>query len=86
MTLNDLDINQTGTVTKIVLEKKLKLRLESMGLKKGVSVTKLRSAPLGDPIEFFLLGTRIALRKNEAKKIHIEREMNTHANSTCRQS
>lgn len=86
MTLNDLDINQTGTVTKINLDKKLKLRLESMGLRKGVSITKLRTAPFGDPIEFFLLGSRIALRKNEAKKIHIESEMNTHENSTCRQS
>jgi len=86
MTLNDLDINQTGTVTKINLDKKLKLRLESMGLRKGVSVTKLRTAPFGDPIEFYLLSSRIALRKNEAKKIHIESEMTTHENSTCRQS
>ncbi len=86
MTLNDLDINETGIIIKIKLEKMLKTRLEDMGLREGVSVTKLRTAPLGDPIEFYLLSSRIALRKKEAKKILIEREMNTHDSSTCRQS
>jgi ferrous iron transport protein A len=50
-------------------------RLLEMGLTKGVSVTVIRMAPMGDPIEIELRGYRLSLRRNEAKAVLIEKTM-----------
>ncbi len=71
MTLNDLKQNETGIITEIKLEGLMKRRLIDMGVTSGVSVTMLRAAPLGDPVEFYILGYNLSLRKKEAAKILI---------------
>lgn len=72
-TLNDLKKNETGVITGIRLEGLMKRRLIDMGVTTGASITMLRAAPLGDPVEFYILGYNLSLRKNEAEKILIER-------------
>ncbi len=44
-------------------------RLMALGFVPGTSVSALRRAPLGDPTEYELRGTRISLRKTEASAI-----------------
>lgn len=41
-------------------------RLMTLGLTPGASLSFLRSAPLGDPLEVLVRGTRLCLRRNEA--------------------
>ena len=48
------------------------LRLREMGLLPGTSVTLVRMAPLGDPLEIKLRGYHLTLRKSEAAHIVVE--------------
>ena len=43
------------------------LRLMELGLVPGASVTVTRRAPLGDPLELSVLGTRVCVRRKEAR-------------------
>jgi len=40
-----------------------------MGLIPGVEVTAIRVAPLGDPVEFAVMGSRISIRRSDADAI-----------------
>lgn len=51
----------------------LNVRLRELGLVKGTSVTLLRFAPFGDPMELKVRGSNISLRKQDAARIFIER-------------
>lgn len=73
MTLNDLRPNESGIITQIQLDAKMKRRLGALGVTNGEKVTMLRAAPLGDPIEYSILGYNLSIRKSEAKKILIEK-------------
>ncbi|MHA7650643.1 FeoA family protein [Mycobacterium sp. ML4] len=46
-------------------------RLRHLGFRPGVRVTKLRTAPLGDPSVYRLLGYDTCLRRHEAAQIEI---------------
>lgn len=48
------------------------LRLREMGLLPGTTVTFVRAAPLGDPLEFKLRGYHLTLRRAEAAQIAVE--------------
>lgn len=47
-------------------------RFVEMGLVPGTRVTVLRSAPFGDPIEYAVMGGRIAMRRSDASVILVE--------------
>lgn len=47
-------------------------RLMDLGLIRGTSVSVIRSAPLGDPIEVKLRGFMLTLRRAEAEHITVE--------------
>jgi Fe2+ transport system protein FeoA len=46
-------------------------RLSALGFVQGTRVEILRRAPLGDPVEYSLRGTRISLRRTEAKHVQV---------------
>ena len=48
------------------------LRLREMGLLPGSTVTLVRAAPLGDPIEIKVRGYHLSLRLGEAEQITLE--------------
>ena len=48
------------------------LRLREMGLLAGTTLTLVRTAPLGDPIEIKVRGYHLTLRKSEADHILVE--------------
>lgn len=73
MTLNDLHPKETGIITEIQLDAKMKHRLSALGVTNGAKITMLRTAPLGDPVEYSILGYNLSIRKSEAKKIFIEK-------------
>ncbi len=48
------------------------LRLREMGVLPGTTVTLVRTAPLGDPIEIKIRGYHLTLRRSEAEHIVVE--------------
>ena len=46
-------------------------RLADLGFLPGTPVRVLRRAPLGDPVEYELRGTRLCLRRSEAQRIRV---------------
>ena len=48
------------------------LRLREMGVLPGTSVTLVRTAPMGDPIEIKVRGYHLTLRRTEAAHIVVE--------------
>ena len=49
-------------------------RLEDLGFVAGTRVTVVRHAPLGDPVLYELRGTRLCLRKREARLVQVRPE------------
>ncbi|BAT72249.1 ferrous iron transport protein A [Thermosulfidibacter takaii ABI70S6] len=72
MKLSELEVGQEAVVTKIGGDAFLKRRLRDMGIVKGGKVKVEHIAPLGDPIEVVVKGTRLSLRKSEATEIEVE--------------
>jgi ferrous iron transport protein A len=48
------------------------LRLREMGVLPGISITLVRTAPLGDPLEIQVRGYNLTLRKSEAEHVLVE--------------
>jgi ferrous iron transport protein A len=46
-------------------------RLRELGLVPGTKIRLVRRAPLGDPIEVAVRGSRLAMRRSEARHIKI---------------
>src|SRR5262245_38310696 len=49
------------------------VRLLEMGFTEGAEVRLVRRAPLGDPLEVLVRGTRVCLRKADAAKFPVHR-------------
>lgn len=50
----------------------LRRRLLDMGITKGAELRVERHAPLGDPVQIFVKGYRLAVRLSEARIIEVE--------------
>ena len=73
MKLTDLKINQTARIKGFLPGSKLyRQKLLAMGLTPGVTITLVRIAPLGDPMEFRLRGFALSLRKKECQVVELE--------------
>ncbi|HIT72663.1 ferrous iron transport protein A [Tyzzerella sp. An114] len=72
MYLLDLKDGESKKVVSINAEYAMKKRLIDMGITRGTVLTKVKTAPLGDPIEIKLRGYDLTLRKDEAAKIVME--------------
>jgi len=72
--LNELNIGETGRVTKVEGEGKIKRRLFDMGVTPGTSIYLRKKAPLGDPLEVTVRGYELTLRKEDARNIVLEIE------------
>lgn len=69
--LHLLQPGQSGVVTRINGTSALRRRFIEMGIVKGETILIERSAPLGDPIEYYVKGYHLALRKEEAAQIEV---------------
>ena len=72
MTLRNVGVGQTVTVSKITGVGAIKRRIMYMGLTKGTSVYVRKVAPLGDPIEVTVRGYELSLRKADAELIEVQ--------------
>lgn len=72
--LSEMRPGEKGKVTKVTGSGFLRRRIMDMGIVKGREINVVRSAPLGDPVEFLLMGYNLTLRKNEAENVYVEVE------------
>ena len=71
-TLKDVKVGKTASVVKLHGEGAVKRRIMDMGITRGVKVYVRKAAPLGDPIEIFVRGYELTLRKKDAEMIEVE--------------
>lgn len=74
MTLSELKTGKEGTITKVGGEGALRLRLLDMGIIPHTKVKVQKTAPLGDPIQIYLRGYNLTIRKDDASVIEISQE------------
>jgi len=72
MKLHELKIGQAAKIVTVNASPTLRARLLSMGLVPETVVKLLTVAPPGEPLEFEVRGTRVSLRRGEAKTIVVE--------------
>ena len=70
--LSELIVGASAVVKEFPKVGSAALRLREMGLLVGTTVTLVRTAPLGDPLELKVRGYRLTLRKSEADHILVE--------------
>jgi Fe2+ transport system protein FeoA len=71
-TLAQLKPGEHAIVADVGGEGSLQQRILEMGVLPGVDVRLIRVAPLGDPMEFEVIGYRLSLRKSEAACVSVE--------------
>ena len=62
---------QKGIVTRINGAVALRRRFIEMGIVKGETILMERHAPIVDPMEYFIKGYHLSLRREEASQIEI---------------
>lgn len=72
MTLDELQVGHSGIITEVGGEGLLRCRLLDMGLIPHTRIRVSKIAPMGDPMELFLRGYTLTLRKEDARSIQIE--------------
>lgn len=72
MTLKDIRVGHRAKVIKVGGEGAIRRRIMDMGITKGVEIYVRRVAPLGDPMEIFVRGYELSLRKADADMIEVE--------------
>ena len=70
--LSNLKKGEKGIIKRIEGDREIKLRLLSMGLIPDEFIMVEKVAPLGDPIDIYIKGYHLSLRKKEAELIIIE--------------
>ena len=72
MTIDDLKIGQKGIIASVGGEGELRLRFLDMGLIPGTAVHLQKVAPMGDPIQIFVRGYELTIRREDARKIALQ--------------
>lgn len=69
--LNQLQPGQRAVIMQVNGAGALRRRFVEMGIVRGETILIERNAPLGDPVEYFIKGYHLALRKEEAAQIEV---------------
>lgn len=70
--MGDLKVGEAATVVRVRCVRGTAVRLMEMGLVPGTPFEVRRVAPLGDPIELFVNGYALSLRREEAMAIDVD--------------
>jgi Fe2+ transport system protein FeoA/Mn-dependent DtxR family transcriptional regulator len=70
--LGELPVGSRARVAEVQGVGKHQRRMLDMGFVPGAGVTVVRRAPLGDPVEYRVKGTAVALRREDADSILVE--------------
>ncbi len=72
MTLDKMPVGKSAVITSVGGEGALRCHLLDMGLIPKTEVKIIKIAPMGDPIELFLRGYSLTIRKEDARNIEVE--------------
>ena len=72
--LAELEAGEEGVVLGVDASTPIGRRLLDLGFVPGTRVTVVRNAPLGDPVVYELRGTRLCLRRSEARLVQVRPE------------
>jgi len=72
-TLADVAPGEKARIVRVGQAAAANKRLVEMGLSRGSTVTVVRVAPLGDPVEIEVRGYKLSLRKAEATAVEVEK-------------
>ncbi len=72
MTLKDLPIGESASITKTGGNGELRQHFLDMGVIPGTVITKVKLAPMGDPIELDVNGYELTMRLEDAEKIEVQ--------------
>ena len=67
-----MKIGSTVKVVKLHGEGAIKRRIMDMGITKGVELYVRKAAPFGDPIEIYVRGYELSIRKADAEMVEVE--------------
>ena len=77
ISLAELAVGSTAEIVALVSHAPAELlaRLRHLGFRPGTRITKLRTAPLGDPALYRLLGYDTCLRRRESAYVEVQRDV-----------
>ena len=73
-TLSQLSIGDIAIIRAMPQGVESMTRLRELGLVPGTKIRLVRRAPMGDPIEVAVRGSRFAMRRSEAQRIEVQPE------------
>lgn len=73
MTLGQARIGDVVSIKYVGGERSFRRRLMELGLVSGTQVELVRQAPLRDPLELSVRGSRLSIRRQEALAIEVKR-------------
>jgi ferrous iron transport protein A len=73
MTLDQLPLGESASVSSVEASSAMAQRLEDLGFVPGTRVTARRRAPLGNPRVYELRGSQLCLRDSEARAVRVSR-------------
>lgn len=76
--LSTLKPGQRATIVRIHGASALRRRFIEMGIVQGETILVERHAPFGDPVEYFIKGYHLALRREDAAHIEVLPEDPAH--------
>jgi ferrous iron transport protein A len=71
--LDDLRVQESACIREVVGPDHLRQRLGEMGLTRGSTIRKVRTAPFGDPIQISVRDYHLCLRRDECRCVRIDR-------------
>lgn len=72
LTLDKLEIGQTGEVVKLLSLGNERRRMLDLGIVYGAKIEAIQKSPSSDPIAYFIRGAVIALRNEGACKVMVK--------------
>ena len=72
LTLNNLEIGKSATIISLLSRENERRRMLDLGMIKGATIEAIQKSPGGDPTAYFICGTLIALRSEDAEKCIVE--------------
>ena len=73
--LNNVDVGEKCIVREILLDGNIKIRILDLGVIENTKVEVLYRSPFDNPTAYFVRGTVIALRNEDAEKIIVQKEV-----------
>lgn len=70
--MDEIPVNANGKIININMDSLMRKKLTDMGLVRGTEFRVDGQAPLGDPIQIYLRGYNLTIRKSDAKNILVE--------------